>query len=128
MTIDLEQLATWLAPVDRMEVECDGATRIIATLLGREGISFATHMGALVVDGIGRIRDHWWTVLDDDTIVDYRARMWLRQDPRVQHGVFRPNADHHFLTSRTAVMADDPFSFFILASMPLERYPRLRAV
>lgn len=71
-------------------VECDGFTRLAHTALLREGISHEVRVGSLSENGEpdNGIPLHYWIVLGDGRIVDYKARLWLGEDSRVPHGVF----------------------------------------
>lgn len=127
----LQDLADWLAPVDQMQVECDGASRVISMLLQREGIDHVIETGSLNVPGVGRIPYHWWIRLGESegaALIDYRARMWLGSDPRVPHGVFMPadtGARFKAVTSGPADGTAARLIFLILAGVSLERYPTL---
>lgn len=61
--------------LDGLPLECDGVTRALSLLLTREGIKHVIHIGALQVEGVGRIGLHWWIVLPGGQIYDARARM-----------------------------------------------------
>lgn len=125
----LHDLSRWLAPVDGMRVECDGATRVISALLVREGIDHAIEIGALDVAGVGRIPYHWWIRLGQAAggdLIDYRARMWLGLDSRVPHGVFSPTdvlARFEVQAMEPAEGASHPIIFWALTGMPIEDYP-----
>lgn len=72
-------------------VECDGFTRIAHTALFNEGIAHTCMKGRMIqVTGNQALPIHFWIVLADGHVVDYRARMWLGDDTTVPHGVFNP--------------------------------------
>lgn len=83
-----ELLSEWLAPLDSAMVECDGMSRAVSILLREVGIAHSVVGGKLLVDG-DCIRPHFWVELDEhDLRIDYRARLWLRGNERVPHGIF----------------------------------------
>lgn len=77
----------WLAALDALRLECDGMTRVISSLLQRDGVAHAAMVGRLDVDQVGSIALHHWIELPDGRRIDLRARMWLGNDARVPHGV-----------------------------------------
>lgn len=64
----------------RVKLECDGLTRVISTLMQRDGIHHQVCVGTLTISNVGMIPIHWWIVLSDGRICDYRARMWSREE------------------------------------------------
>ena len=85
-------LATLLAPYDRYRLECDGLTRVLSTVLHQRGIAHICVAGQIVdLIDTASMWPHYWFTLDDRRIVDYRARMWLRDKPHIPHGIFHPS-------------------------------------
>lgn len=121
----MQQLDEWLAQFDRLPLECDGLTRCISTLMQREGIEHRVLVGSLAIPGVGTIPHHWWIALPDDRLCDFRARMWLGDDPSVPHGLFIPEAHHAYLTADELqpeqVMLKTSL-FAILAGEPMDRF------
>lgn len=113
----------WLAHVDAMPLECDGATRAASTLLQIANVDHEVCVGTLEVAGAGNIDLHWWIVLSDGRVVDYRARMWLGMGSNIPHGVFKPaqGCVYRSVESRTpeSVLLT-PALFHILAGVPLD--------
>ena len=69
-------------------LECDGLTRIISYILQMAKVDHLVEIGALHTETVGEI-PHFWIKLHDGYIIDYRARMWLGNNPKVPHGVFQ---------------------------------------
>lgn len=89
MSAELHQL---LEPYINAPVECDGFTRLAHTALVHAGIEHACMCGRLVsVDDTTESPIHFWIELADGRLIDYRARMWLGENPTVPNGVFNAN-------------------------------------
>lgn len=88
----------------------------------REGIEHVIHIGALEVDGVGRIALHWWIELESGQICDARARMWLGDDPRVPHGVFEPRAELRYDGKAVKGFDYSPVMFWILTEKPIDDF------
>lgn len=85
---ELHQL---VAPFIDAPVECDGFTRLAHTALANAGIGHTCMLGRVVsADGQRRTPIHYWIVLEDGQVIDYRARTWLGECERVPHGIFKP--------------------------------------
>ena len=85
-----EELAALCDRFDRLtHLECDGLTRVLLTILDREGIEAEAWSG-FIAAGDSRVR-HWWLQVGEWT-VDYRVRMWLGDGPEIPHGVFHGSA------------------------------------
>jgi hypothetical protein len=81
-----------LSEYDSCQLECDGLTRVLHTVLARENIEHTCMVGSLTDTKHARnVPLHFWIGLPDGKIIDYRARMWLGDDPSVPHGIFYPN-------------------------------------
>lgn len=115
-------LAERLASVDALALECDGLTRVISTLMQRDGIAHQVCVGSLTISDVGMIPLHWWIVLSDGRICDYRARMWLGQSVEVPHGLFVPCQKQLYTISNMVEPADIRLSealFNVLTGMSL---------
>ncbi|MBK6593659.1 MAG: hypothetical protein IPG23_13455 [Burkholderiales bacterium] len=119
---------TFFRALDGLALECDGLTRVISTLLQRDGITHQVCVGSLTIPNKGAIPLHWWIVLSDGRICDFRAHMWLDDDQRVPHGVFSPEAHHQYEATHDV----DPNSvalpsaiFSILTGKQVGDFPRL---
>lgn len=119
------QLQQWLAPLERLPLECDGMTQVVSTLLAREGIAHRAVVGSLAVAGVGTIALHWWIELADGWLCDLRARCWLGDDARVPHGVFEPGTAALYTPRQTCDAVVSPVVFWVLAGAPLEAFGRL---
>lgn len=84
---DLTTLQNLMASIAEAPVECDGFTRLAATLLYKNGIPYKAFAGTLEVDG-QCVPLHYWIVVDD-LIIDFRAQMWLGCGENVPHGVMQ---------------------------------------
>lgn len=88
----MSDLAALLAPYAALsELECDGLTRVITTVLTVNGLPHTCYLGRVTVGG-RHVEPHYWIELGTGLRVDYRARMWLGDAPAVPHGVFQPQA------------------------------------
>lgn len=125
-------VAQWLAEtqIDRLPLECDGLTRVISTLMSRDGIEHAIHIGSLSIDEVGTIPLHWWISLADGSVCDFRARMWLGASDAVPHGVFSPQEQYGYSAreiQRSADIALHPVVFAILAERDMGAFPVYRS-
>lgn len=65
-------------------------SRVIHFLLSQAGVDHEIFAGAVVCPELGRSFDpHLW-VQTADGIIDFRAQMWLGDNPLVPHGFFAP--------------------------------------
>lgn len=110
---------------DALPLECDGMMHVASALLARDGISHRAVQGSLTVDGVGTIGHHYWIVLASGQILDLRARMWLRHNDRVPHGVFVPGQGVHYREAQDVSPRRDKFTFLILAGRVIEEAPSL---
>ena len=88
MTVESHVLSQWLSPLESASLECDGFTLVASMLLEREGVPHQRRLGRVTVEGVGDIAHHYWIELRDGRLCDFKARMWLGDDPGVPHGVF----------------------------------------
>lgn len=108
--------------LDGLPLECDGLTRALSLLLMREGSKHVIHIGALQVEGVGRIGLHWWIVLPGGQICDARARMWLGEDPRVPHGVFEPRVGLQYDSRAVQSFDYSPVVFWIITEKSIDEF------
>lgn len=118
-------LANWLAPMDQLALECDGLTRVISALLVRESIAHTVLAGSVAIENVGTIPMHWWIELADGTVCDFRCRMWLGDDDRVPHGVFKPRDGQHYQARTQITDVASPALFSILADRQIDDFPPL---
>lgn len=71
---------------DKCPLECDGLTRVLHTVLTRNGYSHTVKLGCITL-GSNASAPHFWIELPDGRFVDYRARMWVGY--QASHGIFR---------------------------------------
>lgn len=99
---------------DKLDLECDGMTRVLSYLLHTNNIDHSVCRGHVVLldevegdpdEGLyecGLINPHFWIEVDG-LVVDYRLRMWTQDLPqvyvesRVPHGVF-VGSDYAYVT------------------------------
>lgn len=118
-----------MAFVDALQLECDGLTRVLSTLMQRDGIDHRVLVGELEVIGIGTIPYHWWIELPDGTLCDFRARMWLGDHEDVPHGVFLPSPSLKYRASKEREPCSIgliPTFFHALTGAPLAGCPPLQ--
>lgn len=124
----IAQFDAWIPHLESLPLECDGMSRVIATLLDREGIDHAMHVGALDVEGVGRMVPHFWVELGEPNqgvIVDFAARMWLGDNPAVPHGFFQVGPMHRYQSQGTLDGRLDPVLFTILCGKSLDDFPAI---
>lgn len=120
-----QALQAWLSEIDSLPLECDGLTRVAATLLRRDGIAHQVYMGALYVADVGRIEPHFWVQFPEGLVCDFRARMWLGQADAVPHGIFMPSQQHHYEPAvELAAVALGPALFNALTNRPIGSFDR----
>ncbi len=120
-----------LARVNALQLECDGLTRVISTLLQRDGVDHRVFVGQLEVDGVGTIDYHWWIDLLDGTLCDLRARMWLGEFQDVPHGVFAPSDLQRYLAKEeieVRSVALIPPLFQVLTGVQLASFPPMQVL
>lgn len=86
--IPRERLQELLDPYDDSPTECDGMVRICHTLLVQQGIEHQPMVGVLTRFH-QEIKRHFWINLPSGECIDYRAKMWLKEE-NIPHGVFNP--------------------------------------
>lgn len=81
----MEALKSTLRKYDKCQLECDGLTRVLHTVLTRMNQPHTVMVGSIDMYPT-RFSPHFWIELPDGRIVDYRARMWLGK--KAPHGIF----------------------------------------
>lgn len=81
-----DELAALFDPIQHADVECDGFSRIVFSVLTEGGHRPTLKAGELTVRG-SVVRPHLWVEIQGWTI-DYQARRWLGNKPWIPHGVF----------------------------------------
>lgn len=115
-----DMINQWLEQFDSFALECDGMTRAISTALHAQGIEHQVHSGVLT----SSIRsntwiNHYWIQLDDEHVIDLRARMWMGQ--QAPHGFFlNGNLNvRYFSSQRVDDFTIDPVLFQIITDKPI---------
>lgn len=81
-----EELNTLFDPIQHAELECDGFSRIVSSMLIEAGCKPQLMAGTITVRG-KVVRPHLWVELSG-LIIDYQVRRWVGDHPWVPHGVF----------------------------------------
>ena len=77
------------AKYDKLPLECDGMTKVLTYVLKQNKIKHKIYQGQVKYKGKVSIPLHFWIVLNDGQIVDYRLRMWMDNKKKLPHGVFK---------------------------------------
>lgn len=111
-----------LSQYDKCQLECDGLTRVLHTILTRENIGHSCMIGTLIYTKTQkRIPLHFWITLSDGYVVDYRARMWLGDEPDKPHGIFNPT-DYPYIIydgNEAELPVLQPYLFDILVNLEM---------
>nr|QOQ33351.1 hypothetical protein [Pseudomonas syringae pv. actinidiae] len=110
----LDQHATRL---DALGLDCENLVRVIATLLSVSGASYEAHRGSLWVKGVGHVEPHHWIVLSNGETVDFRAQLWLGNEPNIPHGVFTPTHAQIYTSHSTFSAVVHEVVFFALTGV-----------
>ncbi len=85
------ELLPLLSIYDQCQLECDGMTRVLHTVLEKQNIPHAVWVGTVKHTPTDTtFAPHFWITVGD-VFVDYRARMWLGDIPDIPHGIFTLN-------------------------------------
>lgn len=115
--MDALKLSVLLDPLDSAPVECDGMSSLVATLLSKDGVQYQGMAGSIQPAGHSGVIPHFWIEVGD-LVIDYRARMWLGDNPQIPHGVFC-KADHALRYQGTPVeISPLPEFIFQMLKMP----------
>lgn len=109
-----------LGQYDSCQLECDGLTRVLHTVLNREGIEHTCRVGSLThIQHHEHILLHFRIALPDGQFVDYRARLWLGDTPDIPHGIFKPMDYPHieYMGEETQLESLSPHLFAILTGL-----------
>lgn len=83
----MKNMQAWLDHFDKLDLECDGMTRVLSTTLAHQGVDHEVIYGRISnTEGVGVV--HYWIQFLDQVILDLRARMWLGN--QAPHGLFLP--------------------------------------
>ena len=88
------QVHELVSQYDKLPLECDGLTRVISYVLTQHSIKHTCYAGTIIVHG-KLMEPHFWIMLDENTIVDYRIRMWFGNETDAPHGVFTLSDNPH---------------------------------
>lgn len=103
-----------VAPYVDLPLECDGMTRVVSYLLTADGIPHDVYLGGITVPGKGTFAPHFWIVLRNEDIVDFRSRMWFDNDPTIPQGVFTPDETKVLYSGEKVQMRADKILFRVL--------------
>jgi hypothetical protein len=107
------QVRALTMPFDSAQLECDGMTRVLHTVLADKHISHTVKAGG-VQWGEHNFSPHFWIELPGGKVVDYRLRMWFGRN--APHGVFDPRKEGVAYTGRTMSMQVLPDYLFEMLS------------
>lgn len=101
---ELVQMTEWhkelevaLLTLDDCQVECDGMTWAISHLLGEAGVEHDCMYGFVRNEkNKDIVAPHFWILLNDGWIIDFRLRMWLGDSDTIPHGIFHPGNEPNF--------------------------------
>lgn len=116
--------------LDALPLECDGLTRVMSTLLLRDGIDHRVMHGQLHIDTVGTVGIHWWITIADGRHLDFRARMWLGESVSVPHGAFVPSATQRYTPSSDLspwAIALSPAVFEAMTGEQLALFPSIQS-
>lgn len=82
-----DQLKDLFDPIQNAELECDGFSRVVVSMLVESGQRPVLMSGVVSFRG-QVVRPHLWVEIDG-LIIDYQARRWLGNHPLIPHGVFK---------------------------------------
>lgn len=109
----MSDLNKWLDKLDALPLECDGMSRVISHLLSTQNIEHEISVGSLACNN-GKIPLHYWITLNNGSILDLRARMWLGDKDGVPHGLINPG-DFDYIKKGSINSINDDFLFMILS-------------
>lgn len=81
-----DELMNLFDPMQEAELECDGFSRVVASVLIEKGLKPTLMAGTLIIRDRS-VQPHFWVTIDGWTI-DYQVRRWLGNEPWIPHGVF----------------------------------------
>lgn len=121
----LEELHVNLQPLEDSDLECDGITYAISSVLKQACIPHKRMVGHVFwYPGQEVIDPHCWIELEDGLVIDFRLRMWVGDDDAVPNGVFKilEHELHYVGQEQTTLLP----SWEVLNIMTDERLSRLR--
>lgn len=114
----MSKIDSLLDKFDNLPLECDGLTRVLHTVMVKEGYGHLVLMGTITLGEIS-FTPHFWIEITNNRIIDYRARMWL--GPEAPHGIFDRDETQAKYEGRIINMAplDDPVFSALTEGMKL---------
>lgn len=113
MNTEMSELDKWLEKLNALPLECDGMSRVISHLLSNQDIKHEISVGTLVCQN-GKIPLHYWITLENGSILDLRARMWLGDKNDIPHGLIN-SGDFNYIKKGSINTINDDFLFMILS-------------
>lgn len=92
MNILQQQIVEEIEALNSLPIECDGFTRLAATVLHRNQQEFQVFTGKVMSESGAMYPVHFW-IEWNDRIIDFRAKMWLGSD--AQHGFLHQSEVAH---------------------------------
>lgn len=82
----IEELEKTIMLYDKLQLECDGMTRVLSFVLSELEVAHVVHTG--VLSGPNGSIPHFWIELENGNYIDLRARMWQGKEDTIPHGIF----------------------------------------
>ena len=115
--MDATHLQALVKHLEFAPVECDGMSRLVATVLSQQGIPFQGMVGSIVPKDTNYRIPHFWVQVGD-LVIDYRAQMWLGDASDVPHGVVRAEDYPGIYEGEPFHLEALPESLFQIMKMP----------
>jgi hypothetical protein len=96
------------------KLECDGAARVLHYSLDKNAIPHYVFFGK-VTFGSETIPAHFWIVLADGRIVDFKAKMWLGDN--APNGIFSPDETSAIYSGRVVELSVSDFMYSVLTEI-----------
>lgn len=118
--INNKKIKSLLDQIDYTHTECDGFVRLAKAILDKYQVPHQIMMGS-VSSPKDNISLHFWVEIEG-YIADYRAKMWLRNDVDVPHGVFHQPEGYIYNGESVDIGITTPLLFFILSGRSLDEF------
>lgn len=85
----IEELEKTIMLYDKLQLECDGMTRVLSFVLSELEIAHMVCTGILTGPNGGI--PHFWIQIENGNYIDLRCRMWQGDNSSIPHGIFNAN-------------------------------------
>ncbi len=123
-----QRIQRLLDPYDKSPVECDGMTRIVATILSQNQIEHQPMLGTINLLNQENqpqiLSPHYWINLPSGERIDYRIRMWLGDSESIPHGFFNPDnyPQIKYIGNPIKLEPLPPWLFKVLTDTSIKKY------